>query len=210
MEGQLKVHFTSNFQNTIQATDVFNIATAGSAITGTIDNLSGGRVTTSDGLGSFAVQFTNDGKTLTLTGYQSAGPTFASWAAEHGLTGDDALPTADPDHDNLSNLVEYALGLDPVRGSDNPTQAGTVEVAGQSYLTLTYIRPAGAYARLDVTYTGERSTTLAPLDWSSAGVIEHSVTSEPGGLTESVILQSAFPLGTSELPFEYLRLKVAM
>ena len=206
LDGVLKIKLLSGFQNSMLVTDVFNVATAGSAITGTLDNLSGGRVSTVDGFGSFAVQFTNSGKTLTLTDFQPAGTSFASWAAQKGLTGNDALHTADPDFDGLNNLLEYALGLDPSSASGNPTKAGTVDVAGQLYLTLTYTRPAGADARPDITYTGERSTTLAPLDWSSSGVIQHSVTLEPGGLIETVILRSTFPSGAGE----FLQLKVSM
>lgn len=40
--------------------------------------------------------------------------TYADWIASYGLTGDDAEATADPDHDGLPNLLEYALsGMGP-------------------------------------------------------------------------------------------------
>jgi hypothetical protein len=39
---------------------------------------------------------------------------YPAWAASHGLTGDDALPTADPDGDGVANREEMLLGFDPV------------------------------------------------------------------------------------------------
>ena len=108
----------------------------------------------------------------------------------------------------MSNLLEYALGLDPAAASGNPTQPGTTDVSGQSYLTLTYVRPAGANARPDVTYTGERSTSLGALDWSATGILQHSATPALDGLTETVILRSNIPIGTPGVPGEFLRLKV--
>jgi hypothetical protein len=42
------------------------------------------------------------------------GLTFAEFMTQHSLTGSDALPDADPDHDRIVNLLEYALdGMDP-------------------------------------------------------------------------------------------------
>ncbi len=38
---------------------------------------------------------------------------FDQWTAGNSLTGDDALPGADPDEDGMDNLLEYALGGDP-------------------------------------------------------------------------------------------------
>ena len=85
-----------------------------------------------------------------------------------------------------------------------------MEVGGLRYPTLTYTRPAGADARLDVTYTGEKSTTLAPLTWSSLGMIIHSTTPAPGGLTEKVILRSTVPIGSPGVTDEFLHLKISL
>lgn len=56
--------------------------------------------------------------------------TFAEWISGYGLAGADALPDADPDHDGIANLMEYALdGFSPVvaDGAQNLPQmvAGT-------------------------------------------------------------------------------------
>jgi hypothetical protein len=36
--------------------------------------------------------------------------TYAAWAASRNLVGNDALPTADPDHDGIPNLIAYLTG----------------------------------------------------------------------------------------------------
>jgi len=36
---------------------------------------------------------------------------YVSWAADNGLTGDAALPSADADGNGLANMIEYALGI---------------------------------------------------------------------------------------------------
>jgi hypothetical protein len=56
-----------------------------------------------------------------------------------------AGPDADPDHDDLRNVAEYALGTPPLDGNNPPTSPhlGEIDVGGKKYLTLTYRqRPA--------------------------------------------------------------------
>lgn len=50
---------------------------------------------------------------INLSGVQIESTTMESWAESFGLTGDDALPTADGDGDQISLLEEYAYNLDP-------------------------------------------------------------------------------------------------
>ncbi len=69
-----------------------------------------------------------------------------------------AEDNADPDHDTLSNLAEYALGQDPKVRSTHPTST-----IGTDGLSITFTRPA---ALPDVVYGAESSgdfTTWAPL-----------------------------------------------
>jgi len=63
-------------------------------------------------------------------------------------------PDADPDHDGLSNLAEYALGLDPVSSSDSRALK-TGLVSGN--WSFTYTRPAD---RADIIYRVEWSSDL--------------------------------------------------
>lgn len=44
----------------------------------------------------------------------------ATWAANHGLTGGDTAPTADPDVDGQANWIELAMGSNPARPDAAP------------------------------------------------------------------------------------------
>jgi hypothetical protein len=64
---------------------------------------------------------TADAGVVTLHGLQSSAlppSAFETWIAGKGLTGNDALPGANPDGDNLDNLGEFAFNGDPDNGND--------------------------------------------------------------------------------------------
>ena len=55
------------------------------------------------------------------TGTLTVMTAYDSWIASYpALTGADALPDADPDHDGLTNEQEHAFGTDPTNGSSGP------------------------------------------------------------------------------------------
>jgi len=86
--------------------------------------------------------------TLTVTRTNS----FTTWIAGYpSLTGANALPGADPDHDGISNLVEYALGLNPTTSNQLPNRSGN---------TLTFTKGAMAKADSNIAYSIEESTDL--------------------------------------------------
>lgn len=120
----------------------------------------------------------------------------------------DAQRFADPDHDGLPNLLEYALGRDPHAGDGSGTAAGTVVVSGETYLTLTFTRPAGDAALTDVTYAGERSAGLLAGGWAAAGVVTHSIVPVPGEPQETVTLRSIHPVGEADKEFLHLKIGV--
>lgn len=66
--------------------------------------------------GTYAVSatITDANYTGNARGSLAITPAFATWATAQGLAGDAALATADPDGDGLPNLVEFALGGDPL------------------------------------------------------------------------------------------------
>lgn len=71
--------------------------------------------------------------------------------------------TADPDGDGLANLLEYALGADPL-APDAAARQPSASLAGDGRLTLTYFQPSG---RADLTYAVEWTDDLAVGSWQS-------------------------------------------
>jgi autotransporter-associated beta strand protein len=82
---------------------------------------------------------------------------YAQWALENNVVGGE---TGDDDKDGITNLVEYALGLDPQVGDPSP---GTFD--GK---LLTFTKGPEAKAANDLTYVIETSTTLAEDSWIPA------------------------------------------
>ncbi len=100
---------------------------------------------------------------VTLSHYQA-------WQlARFGTDADDpaiAGDAANPDHDGLANLLEYALGTDPNKPNPSPV---TWEITGEPpALVITIPRDPAA---TDVTLEVEATDTLAdPSSWSTDGV----------------------------------------
>ena len=102
------------------------------------------------------------GYALTNTGTQlrlGLANSLASWMSTNypGLTGTAALSTSDPDHDGLTNLMEYALDSNPTISSQPPgVRAGN---------TLTFTKGAMAKADSNIAYSIEESNDL--VNWTT-------------------------------------------
>ncbi len=103
-------------------------------------------------------------------------------------------PQADPDADGISNLMEYALGLD----ARSASAMGVPVVALESgHWSFTYTRPAD---RSDVVYTVERSDDL--VRWSRDGLVHARVSVADGVET----WRATYP--TASAPVCFFRLVV--
>jgi len=129
---------------------------------------------------------------LTNTGTQlqlSLNNSFATWIA--GYTVSDSTPAGNPSHDGLSNLVKYALGLNPTVSAQ---PAGTLSSG-----TLTFSKGDMAQGDSNLTYSIEESTDLVtwttPTGTSPSGTVSNAPT----------YISYSFPTGQSKV---FARLKV--
>ncbi len=145
---------------------------------------------------------------------------FGSWMAGYsGLSGDDALTSADPDGDGLSNFLEYAFSLDPTLANAANAPAvtmveGSGDETGNQYLTITYRQRSGGTGTIGVDYTAagviygvEVSDTLSPLSWNAgtAWVEAVGLPADNGDGTQTVIVRRKLPLG--DTPKSFIRLR---
>ncbi len=113
---------------------------------------------------------------------------FQTWAQGYFLTGDDALPSGNPDHDPFTNLQEFAFGTNPT----TPTGAIVkIEKSGTNAL-VTYIE-----RNADAIYVVKSGTTLT--GWTTAaGITYLGGVDQTGVLTGYTRKQFTSPLGTKE------------
>jgi hypothetical protein len=132
------------------------------------------------------------------------GVSYGSWQVLH-FSGAERLdpqisgPNADPERDGLSNLLEYALSLDPRAESKFGAAVDTETVGGRTYLRLQYKRPAKT---VDLLYEPQVSSDLE--NWT-ADVVELSRIANPDQ-TETVIVRDTIPI--EDAPWRFIRMKV--
>jgi hypothetical protein len=106
--------------------------------------------------------------TFYIQGTVAAPEDYASWAVANGLTGDDALQTADVEPDGMDNLLEYALGGDP-NVDDAATvlpTSGMVEDGGTDWLEYVYNRRKD-FAVRGLDYNAETTDDLVFGSWTN-------------------------------------------
>jgi hypothetical protein len=123
--------------------------------------------------------------TFTFTPLEAWRQTWFSTTENNGDAGDNA----DPDHDGLENLIEFAFGLNPLTADAGVLPAW---VRSDDDYVLTCTRPASVSG---ISYVAEYSDTLAPESWVAI----------PSGATPPDYTFYAPPGITGRL---YLRLRV--
>ncbi len=184
------------------STAVFTLATGTEPVDSGIET---GTDHTSDNARDADVDLTQDFGFIDLTALPA---TFASWAASQGLAGGNASPAANPDGDAFSNLMEYALGLNPNGGADNATAAFAVvhnTVSGNMDAQLR--RRHGGQA--DLTYTLQVIPNLTGASWTATAVTPQIVDNGDGTetLTFASLDQDPALLGSS---YGFARLFVSL
>jgi hypothetical protein len=153
---------------------------------------------TGDGTGSVKLRISRggfgfnrfEGEIDNISVSEIATSNYASWAAAHGIPGEPA--TGDYDQDGLTNLMEYALGLNPkVSSGSAGVLAGNV---------ITYTKGAEAIANGDVSWVIQTSLTLAANSWTDV------VTQAPGD--PAATISYTLPVGVAGGKI-FTRLKVA-
>lgn len=88
---------------------------------------------------------TSAAATLTVTGGPAEPTGFFAWPALAGLPEDQRDPLATPAGDGISNLLKYALGIEPMADASDhlPQVHSFIDLNGQLYLALEYVRPFG-------------------------------------------------------------------
>lgn len=96
---------------------------------------------------------------------------YTAWTQTHAWQGRNSGPAGDPDHDGLPNLLEYALGHDPLVRTARAHSGGWIDGVG---LQLSFHR-----ARSELTYIVEASDDL--VQWSP-------IATNPGTVGETVVV----------------------
>jgi len=143
--------------------------------------------------GNYAFTFVNG--TLMVTDAPTT-VTLSEWATQNGLSGTDAAPDADPDHDGVSNLMAYYMALDPKAGQGMVGYG--LKAISNSSLSLTYRRSKGV---IGVSATVQASGDLSS-SWNTPSVQESVVNK---GTYEEVTATVTNPTGSTKM---FMRLKL--
>ena len=135
---------------------------------------------------------------------------FNQWALNNGLPSDatgPGAPSANPSGDGISNAMKFVLGLGVnTPGYGGRVITGQVNVAGQDYLTLTFIRPEPAPA--NAVFTVKSCANLT--DWSAAETVEVSnANNTPASGLRTITVRDTVPIG-SATERRFMRIEVAI
>ncbi len=117
---------------------------------------------------------------------------FAAWQSQYFTTAELSNPAvsgsnASPAGDGISNLMKYALNLNPkTSGMAGLPTVSTTTVNGSKYLTLTYTK---VIAATDITYVPEVSGNLGTWASGTGSLTTMSATNNADGVTQTVVVR---------------------
>ncbi len=125
-----------------------------------------------------------------------AGPTaeFTHWAFTEGLPEGQRGAGDDPDLDGIPNLLEFVQGLDPLLADGDRVRATTVEVNGERYPAIAFVRRQAS--GLGGVTTGVLASASPQLSFAPASLLAtEEVSSTPrGDGLEDVVVRSIVPV----------------
>jgi len=121
--------------------------------------------------------------------------------ADPAISGDMASPAKD----GITNLMKYALNLNPLTAvvSGLPVQGTTVDGSNHTYLTLSYTQ---VIAATDITYSAQVSSDLQTWNSGPGYTLLLSGSNNPDGTTTTVVIQDLTPQDSA--PKRFIRLQV--
>jgi len=128
----------------------------------------------------------------------------ATWRQTHFGTAQNsgnAADTADPDHDGIINILEYAFNTDPNVPNANPISFAVVG----NHLTVTFKRTHPAPA--DLIYTPQVASDLTSGVWNSGPTFTSQTVTNNGDGTETVVVTDNTAIGSA--PAHFLRILIA-
>jgi hypothetical protein len=128
----------------------------------------------------------------------------ATWRQTHFGTAQNsgnAADTADPDHDGIINILEYAFNTDPNVPNANPISFAIVG----NHLTVTFKRTHPAPA--DIIYTPQVANDLTSGVWNSGPAFTSQTVTNNGDGTETVVVTDNIAIGST--PAHFLRILIA-
>ncbi|WP_035614059.1 hypothetical protein [Haloferula sp. BvORR071] len=115
----------------------------------------------------YSLDYTTPGQIKLVGGGGGPAP-YDTWTSAKGLSGTDAAAAADPDHDGLSNAIEFVIGGEP-----NPANAGAESSAlaptittTDTHLVFTFRRTDTALTQPGIAITAAYSSSLG--GWTTA------------------------------------------
>jgi len=208
--GTLRLAFANGFQSQVTSSDVFTLISGSTALGGQFTNVaSGNRLQTTDGSGSFLVNYSGTNLTISAFVPTPRSPlTFSQWEAKYpNLT--DPLPNDIPEHDGITTLLKYLSNINPSQAMSATDKAAlptvgidTTTIPGIPYLSLTYRQYA---SETGITINVQTSTDLET--WTT---VTPDISQQVG--TEATTQDPIMEVGVkmNGVPKLFIRLNVTM